>query len=174
MRSPSSSRRGFLRGMRSSHASSALRPPWALAEEAFVSLCTRCDDCITACPNDIVVRGDGGFPTIDFSRGECSFCAECVRHCRTGALRRADEADPPWQLTAEIAGNCLAFVGVECRICGENCPLGVIRFRPRRGGVAVPELDAGACSGCGACFAPCPAQAIIFNAEQERLTENMG
>ena len=62
------SRRGFLRGRPRPRAE--IRPPWALTEPAFSARCTRCGDCLTACPQKILVAGDGGFPTVDFARGE--------------------------------------------------------------------------------------------------------
>jgi ferredoxin-type protein NapF len=153
-------RRGFLRG-RIRNVTPAQRPPWALEEARFIERCSRCDACLPACPSAILVSGDGGFPMVDFSRGECSFCGDCVSACESGALLRS-EAAAPWQVKAQIGERCLANLGVECRVCGENCGLSAIRFRPRIGGVALPELDTVACSGCGACVAPCPVQAIAM------------
>ena len=164
-------RRNFLRG-RSRAEVPAPRPPWALDETAFIAACTRCDACIEACPTTILVRTDGGFPSVDFSRGECTFCAQCVASCEPHALARATELVPPWTLRARIAETCLAEAGVECRICGENCPTGAIRFRPRLGGVAQPQLDVAACTGCGACFAPCPTRAIVVKAQIDLRMEN--
>lgn len=152
------SRRQFLRvDLTARHT--ALPPPWASA--AFATLCTRCDACRDACPSGIVVRGDGGFPTLDYRKGECTFCADCVRACPTGALRAA--ATPgvaPWQRSVRIAADCLASRRVVCRSCGEACAARAIAFAPRAGGVAQPLVDDAACTGCGACVAICPAAAI--------------
>ena len=154
------SRRGFLRGrIRSDH--NAIRPPWAVDAERFESLCTRCDDCIAVCPTGVVKSGDGGYPRIDFSAGECTFCGECVAVCEPAALVRND-AEPAWSLRATIGEACIALSGVECRVCGERCEASAIRFRPRLGGVARPELELERCTGCGACFAPCPVGAIAM------------
>jgi len=153
-------RRDFLRGRRRS-APPPLRPPWALAEEDFGTLCSRCGDCLRACPTGILVSGEGGFPIVDFSRGECTFCGDCVTACMPGALRR-DEGRAAWNHRAQIGEACLAQRGVECRICGEACGASAIRFRPRLGGVALPQLDEVACTGCGACLAPCPTQALVL------------
>ncbi|ENO78397.1 ferredoxin-type protein NapF [Thauera sp. 63] len=166
MESASPSRRGFLRG-RVRAAAPAPRPPWAREERDFISSCTRCDACIDACPTAILVRADGGFPAVDFSRGECTFCGDCVTHCAPRALLRPAEGDAPWSFKASIGQACLAAAGVECRVCGETCPAGAIRFRPRIGGVALPQLEAEACTGCGACFAPCPTRAIVVQAPVE-------
>ena len=61
---------------------------------------------------------------------------------------------------AFITENCLAYGNTVCRSCAEACEPGAIRFRPRLGGAALPEVDAAVCTGCGACVAPCPAKAI--------------
>lgn len=153
-----SSRRNFLRGRVASHRAQP-RPPWALAEASFAERCTRCGDCARACPTRIIRQGDGGYPTVDFAAGECTFCGECVSRCQPGALVRAEGA-PAWTLRAAIGDTCLARRLVECRVCGEMCDVAAIRFRPQPGGIAQPELDAAACTGCGACVAPCPTGAI--------------
>ena len=141
---------------------SSVRPPWALGEAAFVQHCTRCGACIEACPTAIIVCGTGGYPVVNFSRGECTFCGECVSTCRDGALQRT-EGSVPWRLNAEIGNGCLTLRQVECRVCGEQCGPGAIRFRLHAGRVAAPSLDPGLCSGCGACVATCPAQAVVMS-----------
>lgn len=152
------SRRAFLRG-RFHSTVDEIRPPWAVSTPEFETCCTRCGDCIEACPQKILKTGDGGFPTVDFSAGECTFCAECVSACKPRALHREPDRRP-WSLKAMIGNGCLAPQGVECRVCGEICPESAIRFRPRPGGVAKPWFEADRCTGCGACFAPCPVRAI--------------
>ena len=114
---------------------------------------------------------DGGFPGVDFSRGECTFCGDCVRGCEPQALLRSDPAASPWAMVAAIGADCLAVRGVECRVCGEACPEGAIRFRLQLGGVAQPVLDAGGCTGCGACIGPCPTRAIAMQSDNTIPTE---
>jgi ferredoxin-type protein NapF len=151
----------FLRGGFRS-AQEIFRPPWALEESLFVETCDRCGDCIKACPTSIIEKGRGGFPTINFQKGECEFCGDCVMHCKSGALQRqAMQAEyAPWLQVATISDRCIAMKGVVCRTCGEQCDERAISFRPRVGGVSIPELDIEACSGCGACVAPCPVKAV--------------
>lgn len=160
------SRRGFLLGRRQVVAAS-LRPPWALAEAAFLDACTRCGKCAEKCPTHIVVMGDGGYPTVDFSRGECSFCGDCVAGCADAALRRDSEHGTPWHLRAAIGEACLARQDVVCRSCGDNCEARAIRFSPRLGGAAMPDVNEAACTGCGACVAVCPVQAVTMQRKDE-------
>lgn len=153
-----SSRRNFLRG-RFSARKGPQRPPWALAEAAFLVACTRCGDCLRACPTRIVIGRDAGYPTIDFGAGECTFCGDCTRACTTGALHQG-AGQPPWMIVASVDDRCLAHRHVECRICGDLCEARAIRFSPQLGGPAQPQVDSTACTGCGACVAPCPAHAL--------------
>lgn len=150
-------RRGFLRGR--PRPRTELRPPWAIAEDAFVDRCTRCNDCLGVCPTGILISGDGGYPTVDFRRGECTFCGECLAACQPQALlRRTGVA--PWPNKAAISEACLPARGVECRVCGDFCEVRAITFLPRIGGAALPQVDRERCTGCGACLAPCPTAAI--------------
>ncbi|BAO28190.1 ferredoxin-type protein NapF [Sulfuritalea hydrogenivorans] len=137
------------------------RPPWALTEEAFLGACSRCGECIPVCPTRIIVVVRG-YPEVDFKRGECSFCGACATACKHGALLRAGNESTPWTIRAQVAENCLARHGVECRVCGDPCAVAAIRFSPRLGGPPLPEVDAGSCTGCGACVASCPAAAITL------------
>ncbi|MFQ5644870.1 MAG: ferredoxin-type protein NapF [Thiogranum sp.] len=142
-----------------------VRPPWALAEELFTQRCTRCGDCIGACPTGILHQGRGGFPQVDFSRGECLFCTDCSTACKPAALQKLSDR-APWPLKAALdAETCIAFQGVECRACADPCEPRAIRVRPRVGGVALPVIDLSTCNGCGACYAPCPVRAITISRE---------
>lgn len=77
---------------------------------------------------------------------------------RTSPGPTAEAAGP----RIHIAGSCIAFGNAVCRSCGDACAAGAIRFRPRLGGAAVPEVDAAKCTACGACVAPCPVAAITL------------
>jgi ferredoxin-type protein NapF len=152
------SRRGFFRGRPRPRAE--IRPPWALPEAEFIDRCTRCNDCLKACPTRILVVGDGGYPTVDFSLGECTFCGDCVSSCQPKALLRRDVEQAAWPYKASIGEDCLPRQGVECRVCGDFCEARAIHFAPRLGGSPLPEIEADKCTGCGACVAPCPVTAI--------------
>ena len=154
------SRRAFFRGRPRPRVEKRLL--WALAEGAFIDHCTRCNDCIKACPTRILVVGDGGYPTVDFREGECTFCGDCVTACQPKALLRTEDQQA-WPYTASIGEDCLPRQGVECRVCGDFCDARAIRFPPRLGGSPLPEVDTEKCTGCGACFAPCPTVAVTIS-----------
>lgn len=154
----------FLRGDFSGQRA-PMRPPWSQPESRFTALCTRCHACEDACPEGVLVTGRGGFPEVNFQKGECTFCERCVQVCETPALQHADQ---PWRWRAEIGRSCLAMQAVVCRTCAEQCEVGAIRFRPVIGGGAVPMLSINNCTGCGACVAPCPAGAVQMRIPQTR------
>ncbi len=149
------SRRNLLFGRRP-QTPTAPRPPWATAH--FLDRCTRCGDCASACPTQIIKVGEGGFPMVDFAQAECTFCGDCARTCTSLALDQS--ISPPWQIYAEINASCLADRGVECRICGESCDEQAIRFQLAVGKVAHPLVSAEQCTGCGACVSSCPSNSI--------------
>lgn len=105
-----------------------------------------------------------GLPEVNFEHGECTFCEACREACKPGALARPDAGGRPWMLAASISDNCLSMQAVTCRVCGEICEPGAISFRLGMDGRADPSLDQARCTGCGACFAPCPVDAITLGA----------
>ncbi len=137
-----------------------IRPPWAVGETQFITMCNQCGDCISQCPTKIIHHGRGRYPVIDFQRGECLFCEDCVKVCLTGALRLDSQA-APWSLSAILnTEQCLAYKSIECRSCYDPCENRAIEMHNRVGAVAIPVIDATRCNGCGACQAPCPVTAI--------------
>jgi len=151
-------RRQFFKGTRKNETF-PLRPPWSLAEEQFQEACTRCGDCLASCPEGILHREDpNGYPIVDFKSGECTFCQKCVGACPSSALSLSQAE--PWPAKAYVKKQCLTLQGVICSTCAEQCELGAIHFKPSLGKVSEPELNTDVCTGCGACVASCPVQAI--------------
>ncbi|EKV29473.1 Ferredoxin-type protein NapF (periplasmic nitrate reductase) [Caenispirillum salinarum AK4] len=164
--SPSLGRRRLL-GLRKPDTPPPLRPPWA-REDDIADRCTRCGDCLTACPEGILKVGTGGFPEVDFRNGsgECTFCGDCATACSKGVFAAPDPdsaATPPFAALVSIGASCLAEAGVMCQSCGDACPERAIRFALVRGGAPRPSLDLDACTACGACVSVCPADAIAIH-----------
>ena len=161
------SRSQFLRGdFTNKHA--PIRPPWASEESAFIASCSQCSDCISACPENIIVNGTGNYPVIDFTNGECTFCFECVESCNDHALS-GDADSQPWSLQASVSKQCMVFQGVHCMVCRDQCEAEAITFMPKVNQPAYPHINAALCTGCGACFQPCPSQSIEISYQ---LTNN--
>lgn len=136
--------------------STPLRPPWS-TEASILSACTGCGDCARSCPSGIIEMGAGNYPEIRLEKAECSFCGRCAEVCRADVF---DLARPAFRHTMAIGEGCLSKAGIECRSCQDACPEAAIRFRPRLGRSAEPLLQTELCTGCGACLAQCPVNAI--------------
>ncbi|NHF72677.1 ferredoxin-type protein NapF [Paracoccus sp. 12-3] len=147
------SRRGFL----TARPAPAFRPSPPGTDAAALAACTGCGDCVAACPQQILLVV-GGRVAIDFDSGECTFCNACAEPCPEPVFILA----PTMAHHAAISDACLARRGTTCMSCRDACPEDAIRFAPRMGGPFLPALSATACTGCGACVAPCPADAITM------------
>ncbi|ODT01964.1 MAG: ferredoxin-type protein NapF [Mesorhizobium sp. SCN 65-20] len=149
-------RRSFLTGREA--RSTTIAPPGVRG--GWLAACTGCGACVEACPTSIIGLVEAR-PALDFSTGECLFCGECASVCPEPVF------DPVAARTfchvVAISDACLTHSGVACMTCRDACPEAAIVFRPRIGGPFVPELKASACTGCGACIAPCPAGAIAVS-----------
>jgi ferredoxin-type protein NapF len=154
--SASLSRRNFLTGRRTDEVL-PLRPPWT-TPESIAGACTACGGCIAACPQSILTPGSDGRPVLSFAERECTFCGRCADACAEPVF--GETAGPAFTHVAAIGEACFASGGIHCQTCGDACPEAAIRFRPRVGGPPLPEIDAATCSGCGACLAVCPADAV--------------
>lgn len=151
----------FLRGdFTNQHA--PLRPPWSISEQLFLDNCTQCFSCIDQCPEKIIIKGTGHYPEINFAKGECTFCFKCVESCEDQALSGESESEP-WNIKASINKQCLALNGVHCMGCRDHCDSEAITFIPRLNHAPYPVINPLLCTGCGACFKPCPNQSINLN-----------
>jgi ferredoxin-type protein NapG len=140
-----------------------LRPPGALPEREFVRRCIRCNKCVQLCPERSIRIDNGrwdagrGTPVIDARSIPCYLCMKCPPACPTGALdRKLVEPAEVRMGTAYIdRDRCLAYNGIICRACFDECPF-------FRAGIVLrdemyPEVNRDVCVGCGICEHVCPA-----------------
>ncbi|MCG3862450.1 MULTISPECIES: ferredoxin-type protein NapF [unclassified Photobacterium] len=138
------------------------RLPWLSHADTFTDLCSRCERCIENCETNIIVKGDGGFPQVDFSQGEgeCTFCYQCADACPEPLF--LPQSELPWNIIAAINESCMASKNIECRSCGDMCDPQAIKFQLQVGNVAMPTITDKDCTGCGACLSGCPTSAITI------------
>ncbi len=140
-----------------------VRPPGALPEMAFLAACTRCSECVRACPAGAILtvssRGGlaAGTPYLEPSRIPCLACADmpCATACPTAALTL-----PPDGWRTERLGRvefdphrCITFEGKPCGVCVGACPVGEAALSLDADGH--PVLKAEGCVACGACVREC-------------------
>ena len=147
-----------------------VRPPGAVAADAFAALCDGCGDCARACPAGAIAMigsAHGGVghsssarPQIQAADSPCVMCdgLVCSTVCPTGALAFATPGTMRIGRVGFHADACLAAQGIDpgCDYCFDRCPLKGRAISYRRG--AGPAIDAAHCTGCGRCVYYCPAQ----------------
>jgi ferredoxin-type protein NapF len=142
------------------------RPPWALSESLFTDKCTRCNECISVCEEEIIIKADGGFPEIDFNRGECTFCNACVDACEPAALLKQPE-NKAFYFDIKIDDTCLAKLKTHCQSCKDVCDTRAITMPwPKDvsfGAIQTPEIHIEDCTSCGACISTCPSESISIS-----------
>ncbi|MAX23981.1 MAG: quinol dehydrogenase [Phycisphaeraceae bacterium] len=155
-----------------------IRPPGAVDEATFLEKCTRCGDCIAACPHDVITlapasfRNAAGSPMINAADAPCLMCEDfpCIDVCPEDVLLPLETGHKHKIADARILDyNCLNRHGraaEHCMICIEQCP--------EEGALIVedgmPRVDNDKCSGCGICHYACPAptNAVAMMPLQER------
>ncbi|SGZ07082.1 Ferredoxin [Moritella viscosa] len=141
-----------------------VRLPWLKADLEFTDKCTRCGDCTAACPEKIIIVGDGGFPEIDFSVSECNFCKECVNHCKEDLFDL--NQSQAWANKAVVSDRCLNIESVYCRSCTESCESEALAFNFINTTFVSPDVVFDDCNGCGACVSICPVSAITVSPDR--------
>jgi len=148
-----------------------LRPPGSLPEVAFLAACTRCGDCIQACPpfalRKVPTSGGlaAGTPYIDPALQACVACPEmpCARACPTDALTLPEQGWTGYRLAAVelVPERCVTFAGTPCRACADACPIGTRALEIDEGGH--PVLKQEGCVGCGVCVRACITSPSSYN-----------
>lgn len=146
------------------------RPPGALAPAKFEKKCTRCADCIVACPYGVLFQmGPTSGPLMDPNLNACRMCPDtpCIDACETGALLPLKKKENPAfglaVVNAHLCRNHESRLPRDravpksslCKICVRECPAeGALLLNP-----TIPAVTS-ACTGCGQCVHVCPTQAI--------------
>jgi ferredoxin len=140
-----------------------IRPPGALAESEFSSLCIRCAECMKICPSKglepaFLEAGIEGFwtPRLVPRRGECvQYCLSCGQVCPTGAIQKLTLSQ---KLRLNIGRavidreRCLSWKEEKlCLVCMEFCPYQAIKSKDNK-----PVVIEDKCRGCGLCEKVCP------------------
>ncbi len=149
------------------------RPPGAKDEEHFLATCTKCGQCVEACPFGTLKLATGGddvpIGTPYFTPRDvpCEMCDDvpCARICPSGSLDRNVNIREARMGLAVLLDqeNCLAFKGLRCEACYRACPaIGeaiTLEFKSqeRTGKHAyfLPIVHSDPCTGCGKCERSC-------------------
>lgn len=151
-----------------------IRPPYAVAELEFLLYCTRCGECIDACPYHVIFPLPArvgaqvvGTPAMDILNKGCHLCEDwpCVNICKPEALKlpapiplvdqQTEDTElmpPPRMAMASInAEYCLPYQGPECGACNGSCPVSsALCWEQER-----PSINPHYCTGCGMCREAC-------------------
>ncbi|MEP1933257.1 MAG: ferredoxin-type protein NapF [Roseibium sp.] len=160
----SASRRAFLK-LPDKPETIVIRPPWA-TDTGISNNCTSCGDCVTACPKTILRKGHNGKPLVDFNGKECTFCMKCADACQENVFDLS--LSPPWGLKAEIEPECLQVKGISCQLCRDNCPVSAIKIDLEKRPFGQLKIHTETCTGCAACLAVCPENAIALTGLSEQ------
>lgn len=158
-----------------------IRPPYALKELDFILACTRCDQCIEACPHDVIFKLSPrlgvqvmGTPALDLLNKGCHLCKDwpCVAACKADALRIPEIDKDEVQVLPVIArveidtDTCLPYSGPECGACEASCPVpGALNWDMTK-----PYIDPELCTGCALCREICivdPSAVIVHSLYQQ-------
>ncbi len=169
------------------------RPPGAIDDmKAFLAACSRCGQCVTACPYDTLSLASpsdpapAGTPFFVPRKVPCYMCVDipCVKACPTGALDHSlTEIEKARMGVALIdPDSCLSFQGLRCEVCYRACPETdkaiVIDSQPRelsRHAKFLPVVKPEHCTGCGLCEQACPTDsAAIRVAERDAVLGRIG
>jgi len=160
-------------------ASHWIRPPFAINELEFLLACTRCNDCVDACPHNVIFNlsarvgaSAAGTPALDLLNKGCHLCEDwpCVIACTVNALHieqlissdedseqnsesmNPSQVTPPKLSFASLNKEiCLPYSGPECGACIDSCPLeGALTIHDNK-----PAIIEENCNGCGLCREVC-------------------
>lgn len=131
-----------------------LRPPGAVDEALFLERCTRCGDCVEACPHDSITLGRrDGTPEIYPDQVPCYLCDDvpCAAACGTDALVPPRAREDVAMGVARVSHR-VCTAGQGCHACVSQCPTNALAMDFASFRLTVAEER---CVGCGLCEATC-------------------
>ncbi len=131
-----------------------LRPPGAVAEHLFLERCTKCNDCVVACPpGAIVAHPQDGTPVVFADQSPCLLCEDlpCITACRVDALVPV-EGIGQVHMGIAVVSHRLCTAGQGCHACVSKCPTGALAMDFESLHLSVVQE---ACVGCGMCEMIC-------------------
>lgn len=160
-----------------------IRPPYAIEELDFLLACTRCGDCIPACPHDVIFPLSArvgvkamGTPALDLLNKGCHLCNDwpCVQACGEGALllplvELIDvQTDGPVQEPGTEPASEKAADSDDDKPGASTPPL------PELATATINKQNCLPYSGpeCGACDASCPVPGALIWDSQKPLIDN--
>lgn len=146
-------------------------PFGAVSLRHFHQHCTRCQLCVSQCPNDVLRPSTSldrlMLPEMSYENGWCRpECTKCSEVCPAGAILEIT----PEEKTAIHVGTAsvdldLCVVNrdnVHCGNCARHCPAGAIKMVRKNpddeNSLLIPTVLEDRCIGCGACEFLCPSR----------------
>ena len=146
-------------------------PFGAVSLRHFHQHCTRCQLCVSQCPNDVLRPSTSldrlMLPEMSYENGWCRpECTKCSEVCPAGAILEIT----PEEKTAIHVGTAsvdldLCVVNrdnVNCGNCARHCPAGAIKMVRKNpddeNSLRIPTVLEDRCIGCGACEFLCPSR----------------
>ncbi len=163
----------------------SIRPPGSVEPVLYNILCSRCGNCIKACPTNIIIP-DSDFhkplswmtPVISFRSGYClETCNLCGKVCPTGAITLFSigaKGSLYMGIARITTDNCYLSNNRECIKCREACKYDAVEFLPGSNVlIMLPSIDNQKCVGCGACEVVCPADCItVLSPVQKEMPQS--
>lgn len=131
-----------------------LRPPGAVEESLFLERCTKCNDCVTACPpGAITAYPRDGTPVLFADQSPCLLCEDlpCITACETDALLPV-EGIRQVRMGIATVSHRLCTAGQGCHACVSKCPTEALAMDVASLHLSVVKE---ACVGCGMCEMIC-------------------
>ncbi len=162
-----------------------ISPPGSKSLDNFADHCTRCQLCISQCPNHVLSPSTEldtlMMPTMSYLDGYCRpECNVCSTVCPTGSIVKILPEERQHISVGVAAVNydicAAAAFGTSCGNCERHCPVEAITMvavNPERPhGRKMPVVNESLCIGCGACENLCPVapvSAIVVNGRHHHL-----